>query len=108
LHTLLLLSSSSNRPLITLWTTSWCRSCAVVAPIVKDLIEEQGVGEAEGGLGYAEVDLYSSTIGDLGVKYAVSRHRRMIRWQDAERWLTEGTDHVHTHAHGFQSLGAAG
>lgn len=38
---------------------------------MKSLIEQEKVGEAEGGLGFAEVELDSTLIGDLGVKYMV-------------------------------------
>lgn len=66
-HTYQLLSSSSRTPLITLWTTSWCSTCHVVAPLIKSVIES-GVGEAEGGVGYCEVeydapDVMSSSLG---------------------------------------------
>ncbi|KAI1473696.1 hypothetical protein F4774DRAFT_29472 [Daldinia eschscholtzii] len=67
LHTYQLLSSSSRTPLLTLWTTSWCSTCHVVAPLIKSVIES-GVGEAEGGVGYCEVqydapDVMSSSLG---------------------------------------------
>jgi len=71
LHTLTMLSATANRPLITLWSASWCSNCKAVKPLVRDLIEEERVGEAEGGLGFAEVELDSTLIGDLGVKYMV-------------------------------------
>lgn len=71
LHTLTLLSAASNRPLITLWSASWCTTCQTVKPLVKSLIEDDRVGEEEGGLGFAEVELDSTLIGDLGVKYMV-------------------------------------
>lgn len=64
-HTLNLLSSSSNRPLITLWTSRTCSSCQFVAPLVQGLIENDGVGEKEGGLGYAEIEMDSTLIEDL-------------------------------------------
>jgi hypothetical protein len=35
------------------------------------LIEGQGVGEAQGGVGYAEVEMDAPTIGDLDVVYGV-------------------------------------
>ena len=38
------------------------------------MIEEEHVGEEEGGLGFAEVELDSTLIGDLGVKYMVGCH----------------------------------
>jgi thiol-disulfide isomerase/thioredoxin len=76
LHTLTLLSAIENRPLITLWTAPWCNSCATVAPIVKGLLEER-VGLQQGGLGYVEVDMSSTLIGDLPVTYRVGWDARI-------------------------------
>jgi len=73
LHTLTLLSAAENRPLITFWSASWCTTCQAVKPLVKSLIEDEGVGQTEGGLAYAEVELDSTLIGDLGIKYMVRR-----------------------------------
>jgi thiol-disulfide isomerase/thioredoxin len=71
LENLLLLSASSRVPLITLWTASWCPSCKVIAPVVRRLIEEEHVGREEGGVGFAEVQLDSPDIGELGIRYTV-------------------------------------
>ena len=68
---MLLLSSSNRTPLITLWTASWCPSCKVITPILKDLIERDGMGEKEGGVSYAEVEIDSPSIGDLAMRYIV-------------------------------------
>jgi hypothetical protein len=38
---------------------------------VRHLIEVEKVGENEGGLGFAEVELDSTLIGNLGMKYMV-------------------------------------
>jgi hypothetical protein len=46
-------------------------TCAAVKSILRELIENEGVGEAEGGIGYSEVELDSVLISDLGVKYMV-------------------------------------
>lgn len=78
LHTLTFLSTTDNQPLITLWSTSWCSTCQAVKPLVKSLIEDEKVGQSEGGLGYAEVELDSVLIGDLGVKYMV---RPILTWR---------------------------
>jgi hypothetical protein len=42
-----------------------------VKPLLKNLIEDERVGQAEGGIGFAEVELDSTLIGDLGVRYMV-------------------------------------
>ncbi|KAI0162150.1 hypothetical protein GGR57DRAFT_312950 [Xylariaceae sp. FL1272] len=55
LHSYQLLSSTSNQPLITLWTASWCRTCHTVSPLLKSMIES-GIGEEEGGVQYANVE----------------------------------------------------
>ncbi|KAL2758472.1 hypothetical protein ACRALDRAFT_2073973, partial [Sodiomyces alcalophilus JCM 7366] len=72
-HTYLLLSSSSRVPLITLWTTSWCSSCRVVAPLLQSLVEE-GVGEAEGGVAYCPVEFDAPDIMSqgLGMTYMIT------------------------------------
>jgi len=61
-------------------------TCAAVKPILRELIEDEGVGEAEGGIGYSEVELDSVLISDLGVKYMVmtlnfwSLLKNMLYW----------------------------
>ena len=55
LHTLTLLNAADNRSLITLWTASWCQTCQAIKPLIKQLVEEEKIGEREGGLGFVEV-----------------------------------------------------
>ena len=64
------MSASSRVPLITLWTASWCPSCKVVGPLIQELIES-GVGEEDGSVSFAEVQLDSPTIGPLMMRYQV-------------------------------------
>ncbi|KAF2180070.1 hypothetical protein K469DRAFT_640344 [Zopfia rhizophila CBS 207.26] len=87
LHTLTLLSASDNRPLITLWTASWCSTCQTVKPIIKGLIEDERVGENEGGLSFAEVELDSVLIGDLGVKYMITSMPTLLAFSRQEAQL---------------------
>ncbi|KAF2645957.1 hypothetical protein P280DRAFT_418218 [Massarina eburnea CBS 473.64] len=84
LHTLTLLSATNNRPLITLWSASWCSTCQTVKPLVKGLIEDERVGEAEGGLAFAEVELDSTLIGDLGVKYMITSMPTLLAFSRQE------------------------
>ncbi|KAM0505192.1 hypothetical protein D7B24_005041 [Verticillium nonalfalfae] len=59
------ISSSSRTPLLTLWTTSWCSTCRVVAPLLQSLVES-GVGEAEGGVAFCTVEYDSPDIMSAG------------------------------------------
>ncbi len=74
-NTLTLLSVSIRQPLITFWTASWCPSCRVVRPLIKDALES-GVGEAQGGVGFAEIEVDVPDAKDLGLRYFVSHWPR--------------------------------
>lgn len=69
-NTLLLLSASSRMPLLTFWTASWCPSCRVIKPIIRDAVEG-GIGEGRGGVGFAEIEFDAPGMGGLGLKYFV-------------------------------------
>ena len=71
-NNLTLLSASSRQTLITLWTASWCPSCRIIRPLVKEAIES-GVGEEQGGVGFAEVEIDAPDNKGLGLRYFVSR-----------------------------------
>lgn len=66
-----MLNAADNRTLVTLWSAKWCQTCQVVKPLILRLIEEEKIGEREGGLGFAEVEMDSTLIGDLPVTYRV-------------------------------------
>ncbi|KAF2395682.1 hypothetical protein EJ06DRAFT_484862 [Trichodelitschia bisporula] len=83
LSTLLLLSSSSNRPLITLWTASWSSD---VSPLLKGLIED-GVAEPHGGVGYVEVEFDAVTIGDLPIRYMINSIPTLLAFSRSEPQL---------------------
>jgi thiol-disulfide isomerase/thioredoxin len=72
LHTLTLLNAADNRSLITFWSASWCQTCQTVKPLIRSLVEEEKVGEREGGLGFVEVQMDSTLIEDLPIRYRVS------------------------------------
>lgn len=76
-NSLLLLSASSRSTLLTFWTATWCPSCRVVKPIVKEAIES-GIGEEQGGVGFADVEFDAPGMGDLGLRYFV-RHAHKTR-----------------------------
>lgn len=69
---LVLLSASSHQSLITLWTASYCSSCRVVAPLIRDAIEKDKIGESEGGVAFAQVEVDAPGMGGLGMEYSVS------------------------------------
>lgn len=73
LSTYILSSTSSRTPLLTLWTASYCPSCRVIKPLLSSLVES-GVGEAEGGINYCEVEFDAPDIMDsgLGMTYMVN------------------------------------
>ena len=39
------------------------------------MIEEEGVGEQRGGVGYAEIEFDSPTLGDVAGRYGLNRSR---------------------------------
>ncbi|KAI1417137.1 hypothetical protein F5Y13DRAFT_185205 [Hypoxylon sp. FL1857] len=84
-HTYQLLSSSSRTPLITLWTTSWCGTCHVVAPLLRSIVES-GVGEAEGGVGYCEVQFDAPDImsSGLGTEYMITSIPTLLSFDAGE------------------------
>ncbi|KAH7061950.1 hypothetical protein BKA63DRAFT_527134 [Paraphoma chrysanthemicola] len=71
LHTLTMLNAADNRTLITLWSAKWCQTCQTVKPLIVKMLEEEKVGQREGGLGFAEVEMDSTLIADLPVTYRV-------------------------------------
>jgi len=82
LHTLTMLNAADNRTLITLWGAKWCATCQTIRPLILKMIEEEKVGEREGGLGYVEVEMDSTLIEDLPVKFRVSGMDVWIVWGD--------------------------
>lgn len=89
----LLSSASSRTALITLWTASWCPSCKIVTPIIRDLIETQGAGEEAGGVSFAEVEFDSPTIGEVAGRYAITSLPTLMAFSRQEAQLqTRVTD----------------
>lgn len=73
-QTYLALATSSRTPLLTFWTASYCSTCKAVGPLLQELISEHGVGEAEGGIAYCEVEFDSPDImsSDLATTFAIT------------------------------------
>ncbi|KAL8836210.1 MAG: hypothetical protein Q9176_006471 [Flavoplaca citrina] len=88
LSSLLQLSTSNKTPLITLWTASWCPSCRTIRPFLSDLIERDALGEAHGGVAYAEVEMDSPDIGALaGNKYFINSIPTLLAFRVGEAAL---------------------
>ncbi|KAI9821626.1 MAG: hypothetical protein M1827_002207 [Pycnora praestabilis] len=87
LSSLLLLSATNQTSLITLWTATWCPSCRIVLPILKGLVEDDGVGEQQGGIGFAEVELDAMTIGDLPMRYMINSVPTLLAFSRQEAQL---------------------
>ncbi|MCJ1339799.1 hypothetical protein MMC09_005091, partial [Bachmanniomyces sp. S44760] len=83
----LLLSATNRTPLLTLWTASWCKSCKIVAPIIKELIDRDGVGEKEGGVGYVECEIDSPNVGDMGMRYMITSTPTLLAFSRSEAQL---------------------
>ncbi|QDS73529.1 hypothetical protein FKW77_009567 [Venturia effusa] len=94
LHTLLLLSSSSHVPLITFWTMSWLSQSRT--SLAKSLVEDEGVGEVEGGVGYVEVEMDAPTIHGLDIQYGINAVPTVLAFSRNEpqysTMLTEKSD----------------
>ena len=82
-----LLSASSKNALITLWTASWCPSCRTVAPLVREMIENDGVAEHLGGIGFAEIEFDSPTLGELASRYMINSIPTLLAFSRHEAQL---------------------
>lgn len=84
-HTYQLLSSSARTPLLTLWTTSYCSTCRVIAPLLQELVEH-GVGEAEGGVGYCTVEYDAPDVmtANLGLTYMINSIPTLLSFDAGE------------------------
>ncbi|KAF2032494.1 hypothetical protein EK21DRAFT_60679 [Setomelanomma holmii] len=84
LHTLTMLNAADNRTLITLWSAKWCQTCQAIRPVILRMLEEEKVGEREGGLGFVEVEMDSTLIGDLPVTYRISSMPTLLAFSRQE------------------------
>ena len=90
LQTLTLMSASSRVPLITLWMAVWCQNCRVISPIVQELIEKDGVGEAHGGVSFVEVEMDSPDLGGMagiGMRYGINSIPTLLAFDRQEPQL---------------------
>ncbi|KAL9600382.1 MAG: hypothetical protein Q9219_003232 [cf. Caloplaca sp. 3 TL-2023] len=83
------LSSTARTPLLTLWTASWCSSCRAVSPFLQDLIEHEGLGEREGAVVYAEVELDAPDIvrSGLATQYFINSIPTLLSFRAGEAAL---------------------
>lgn len=74
LSTLLLMSASTRTPLLTFWMATWCSTCSATLPLLLSLLQKEGIGEAQGGIGFVEVEMDSPDLGGLsgvGMRYGI-------------------------------------
>ncbi|KAI1813431.1 hypothetical protein GGS20DRAFT_577616 [Poronia punctata] len=88
-HTYTRLSQTSRIPLLTLWTTSYCPTCRIVEPLVRELIQA-GTGEDEGGVAFVTVEFdapdimnNSDEIGGLGARFMITSIPTLLSFNDA-------------------------
>ena len=90
LHTLTLMSASSRVPLLTFWMATWCQTCKTVSPMIQELIEKDGVGEAQGGISFVEVEMDSPDLGGLagvGMRYGITSIPTLLAFDRQEPQL---------------------
>ncbi|KAK3049522.1 hypothetical protein LTR09_009189 [Extremus antarcticus] len=90
LQTLTLMSASTRIPLITFWMATWCQSCKTISPLVQELIEQDKVGEAQGGISFVEIEMDSPDLGGvagLGMKYGINSIPTMLAFDRQEPQL---------------------
>ncbi|MCJ1417243.1 hypothetical protein MMC32_003585 [Xylographa parallela] len=96
LTTTLALSTTAARPLLALFglsTTS--RADAAIRALLLQLLEREGAGEREGGVGYAEVELDAPdcVVEDVGGLYAITSIPTLMAFSRGEpQQLTKLTD----------------
>lgn len=79
-----MLNAADNRSLITFWSASWCATCQAVKPLVRSLIEDEKIGEREGGLGFVEVLMDSTLIEDLPIMYRITSMPTLLAFSRQE------------------------
>ena len=89
-QTLTLISASSRVPLLTFWMTTWCQSCKVILPTLQSLIENDGIGEEQGGVSLVQVEMDSPDLGGitgLGMKYGINSIPSLLAFDRQEPQL---------------------
>lgn len=87
LQTLVLMSASSRIPLITMWMTNWCASCKVVSPLIRELLDKDGIGEDAGGVSFVEVEMDSPDLGGVGglaLRYGINSMPTLLAFDRQE------------------------
>ena len=91
LQTMILMSASTRVPLITFWMANWCQSCKTVGPMIKELVDKDGIGENKGGISYAEVEMDSPDLGGLGgvaMRYGINSIPTLLAFDRQEPQIT--------------------
>jgi len=70
---------------------TWCQSCKVISPLIQELLEKDGIGEAEGGVGFVEVEMDSPDLGGMagiGMRYGINSIPMLLAFDRQEPQLT--------------------
>ena len=84
------MSASSRVPLITLWMATWCQTSKVVSPLIQELIENDKIGEKQGGVSFVEVEMDSPDLGGLagiGMRYGINSIPTLLAFDRQEPQL---------------------
>ncbi|MCJ1250313.1 hypothetical protein MMC30_007539 [Trapelia coarctata] len=96
LTTTISLSTTSSTPLLTLFTISTTSpSTTRISTLLRQMLETEGIGEPEGGVGYAEVDLDAEDCRreDVAGMYLISAIPTLMAFSRGEpQQLTKVTD----------------
>lgn len=86
LQTLILLSASSRVPLITLWRTQWGSRCNTVAPLIRELVETDGIGAETSGnpVSFVEVEIDAPDVQSAAERYAIHSVPTLLAFDRSE------------------------
>ncbi|QIX01666.1 hypothetical protein AMS68_007183 [Peltaster fructicola] len=77
--------------------TNWCQSCKVVSPLIKQLIQEERIGEDVGGISYVEVEMDSPDLGGVGglaMRYGINSIPTLLAFDRQEPQLLTKTSRL--------------
>ncbi|KAF2861213.1 hypothetical protein K470DRAFT_196236, partial [Piedraia hortae CBS 480.64] len=87
LSTLILSSSSTRIPLLTLFTTRWDADSPTISSNITALVES-GTGEAQGGVSFVEVEFdapdFQPPTGEIGMRFGINKIPTLLAFDRGE------------------------